>query len=94
MLAGIPLTVNSGAPPVSDVSGGTVRVKGAFTVVPSGNLKFGYDIIPDQRSLTLAYNYVYMSDVGLIGAQFPSPVSIRQSSFFAQGITLGFKEKF
>ncbi len=94
MLAGIPLTVSSGAPPVSDVSGGTVRVKAAFTVVPSGNLKFGYDIIPDQRSLTLAYNYLYMSDVGLIGAQFPSPVSIRQSSFFAQGVTLGFKEKF
>jgi hypothetical protein len=64
--------------------------------VPNGTLKIGYDIIPDQRSLTLAYNYLYMSQVGLIGYQFPSPGSptIRQSSFLAQGITVGYKEKF
>jgi hypothetical protein len=38
-----------------------------------------------------------MSQVGLIGSQFPSRGSlpgIRQSSFFAQGITFGYKEKF
>ena len=63
-------------------------------MVPSGNLKFGYDIIPDQRSVTLAYNYLYMSDVGLIATQLPSPAITRQGSYFAQGITLGFKEKF
>jgi hypothetical protein len=93
-LAGIPLGVNAGLPTFTQTSGPTVRVKAAFTVVPSGNLKFGYDIIPDQRSLTLSYNYLYMSDVGLIAAQFPSPVSIRQSSYFMQGITLGYREKF
>jgi len=63
--------------------------------VPNGTFKIGYDI-SDQRSLTLADNYLYMSQVGLIGYQFPSPgsPSIRQSSYFAQGITLGYKEKF
>jgi hypothetical protein len=34
-----------------------------------------------------------MSQVGLIAVQSPSPV-IRQSSFFAQGITFGYKQKF
>jgi Putative beta barrel porin-7 (BBP7) len=93
-LAGIPLVVNSGAPLVTGTSGGSVRVKGAFAFVPSGTIKIGYDIIPDQRSLTLAYQYLYMSDVGLIADQFPLAVGVRQSSFFAQGVTLGFKEKF
>jgi hypothetical protein len=93
-LAGIPITVNNGAPLVTSVSSGSVRVKGAFAFVPSGTLKFGYDIIPGQRSLTLAYTYLYMSDVGLIADQFPNAVGTRQSSFFAQGVTLGFKEKF
>jgi Putative beta barrel porin-7 (BBP7) len=93
-LAGIPLAVNAGTGSVTGVSGGTANVKAAFTVVPSGNLKFGYDIIPDQRSVTLAYNYLYMSDVGLIATQLPSPAIIRQGSYFMQGITLGFKEKF
>jgi Putative beta barrel porin-7 (BBP7) len=94
LLAGIPLAVNSGAGSVTGVSGGTANVKAAFTVVPSGNLKFGYDIIPDQRSVTLAYNYLYMSDVGLIATQLPSAAITRQGAYFAQGITLGFKEKF
>jgi len=62
--------------------------------VPSGTLQFGYDIIPDQRSLTLAYTYLFMGNVGMISDQFPNPVGVRQSSLFAQGVTLGFKEKF
>jgi hypothetical protein len=94
-LAGIPLQVSNGAPPVTGTGHSTVDIKAAFTVVPNGTFKIGYDI-SDQRSLTLAYNYLYMSQVGLIGYQFPSPgsPSIRQSSYFAQGITLGYKEKF
>jgi hypothetical protein len=92
-LAGIPLTVNTGAPPVTGDNRVTLRVKGTFTVVPSGTLKIGYDIIPDERSVTLAYNYLYMSKVGLIADPFPLP-GIKQSSFFAQGITVGYKEKF
>jgi hypothetical protein len=35
-----------------------------------------------------------MGNVGMISDQFPNPVGIRQSNFFAQGVTLGFKEKF
>jgi Putative beta barrel porin-7 (BBP7) len=93
-LAGIPLVGNNGGTPVTGVDRKiNVDIKGAFTVVPSGTLKIGYDIIPDERSLTLAYNYLYMSQVGLIAVQSPSPV-IRQSSFFAQGITFGYKQKF
>ncbi len=94
LLAGIPLTVNSGGPLVTSVSSGSVRVRGGFAYVPSGTLKFGYDIIPDQRSLTLAYTYLFMGNVGMISDQFPNPVGIRQSSLFVQGVTLGFKEKF
>jgi hypothetical protein len=93
-LAGIPLVVNNGGAPITGVERKiNVDIKGAFTVVPSGTLKIGYDIIPDQRSLTVAYNYLYLSQVGLIAAQSPSP-GIKQSGFFAQGITFGYKEKF
>jgi hypothetical protein len=35
-----------------------------------------------------------MGNVGMISDQFPNPVGTRQSSLFAQGVTLGFKEKF
>jgi hypothetical protein len=95
-LAGIPLQVNNGDSSITGTGHSTFNIKAAFTVVPNGTLKIGYDIIPDRRSVTLAYNYLYMSQVGLIGYQFPSPgsPSIRQSSFFAQGITFGYKEKF
>jgi len=62
--------------------------------LPSGNIKVGYDIIDDVLSLTLAYNYLYMSNVGRVGEQFASPSDIRQSNLFAQGVTLGVKAKF
>ena len=61
--------------------------------MPSGTIKVGYDINP-MLSLTLAYNYLYMSNVGRVGDQITSPSDIKQSSFFAQGITLGVKELF
>jgi hypothetical protein len=93
-LAGIPLMVNAGLPPSSGTLSGSLRWKGAFTVVPSGQLKIGYDIIPEQRSLTLAYNYLYMAAVGMVQEQYSWPVSTKQASFFAQGITLGYKERF
>ncbi len=92
-LAGIPLVVSTGATSTGH-SGDVVHVKGTFTIVPSGTLKFGYDLIPNERSLTLAYNYLYMSNVGLIGDEFPSAIGTKQSGFFAQGITLGLKQKF
>jgi len=60
----------------------------------SPNIKVGYDVIDDMLSLTLAYNYLYMSNVGRVGDQITSPFDIRQSSFFAQGITFGVKAKF
>ncbi len=101
-LAGIPLMVNGG-PPVTGI-GGTPsfglfaqgnRSKTAFAVVPSGTITFGYDIIPDMLSLTFAYNYIYLSSVGRVGDQVTSsPSDIKQSSFFAQGITLGAKAQF
>lgn len=94
LLAGFILPVNSGAPVVNGESPGTIRFRGAFTVVPSGTLKIGYDIIPGERSVTVAYNYLYMSDVGLIAEQSPLPFGVRQSSFLAQGITFGLKERF
>jgi hypothetical protein len=99
-LAGIPLAVNGGAPVTG--AGGPVpfglfaqgdRSKTVFAVVPSGFIKGGYDI-NDMLSLTIAYNYLYMSNVGRVGDQFASPTDIRQSSFFAQGITFGAKAKF
>jgi Putative beta barrel porin-7 (BBP7) len=100
-LAGIPLTVNAGTPPVTGAGAGPSfglfaqgdRSKTVFAVLPSGNIKVGYDIIGDMLSLTLAYNYLYMSSVGRVGDQIASS-DIRQSSFFAQGVTLGVKAKF
>ena len=69
------------------------RSKTAFAVVPSGTITVGYDIT-DMWSLNLAYNYIYLSSVGRVGDQITSPADIRQSSFFAQGITLGAKAQF
>jgi hypothetical protein len=99
-LAGIPLSVNAGAPAVTGIAGGppsfglfaqASRSKTALVVVPSGTITLGYDVIPDMPSLTLAYNYLYLSSVGRVGDQIMSPSGIGQSSFFAQGITLGAK---
>lgn len=100
-LAGIPLTVTSGAPPVTSAGGPASfglfaqggRNKTMFAVVPNGTIKAGYDI-DEKLSLTVAYNYLYMSSVGRVGDQIASPSDIRQSSFFAQGITFGAKAKF
>jgi len=98
-LAGIPLSVNGGAP-VTGIPGGPPsfglfaqgsRSKTALVVVPSGTITLGYDVIPDMLSLTVAYNYLYLSSVGRVGDQITSPSDIRQSSFFAQGITFGAK---
>lgn len=50
--------------------------------------------ITDTWSLILAYNYIYLSSVGRVGDQVTSPADIRQSGFFAQGITLGAKAQF
>lgn len=64
-----------------------------FAVVPSGTNTGGYDITPDV-SLTVAYNYLYMSSGGRIGDQIASPADMRQSSFFLQGITVGTKMRY
>jgi hypothetical protein len=61
--------------------------------VPSGTITVGYDFT-DTWSLILAYNYIYLSGVGRVGDQVTSPADIRQSGFFAQGITLGAKAQF
>jgi len=100
-LAGIPLTVNAGTPLVNGTGGPPSfgrfaqgdRIKTVFAVVPSGTITLGYDIT-DVWSLVLAYNYIYLSSVGRIGDQITSPADIRQSGFFAQGITLGAKAQF
>jgi hypothetical protein len=100
-LAGIPITVAAPGAPVTGTAGALPfglfgqgnRDKTVFAVVPSGNIKVGYDIT-DMLSLTLAYNYLYMSSVGRVGDQIASPTDIRQSGFFAQGITAGVKAKF
>ena len=103
LLAGIPLTViNPGAPATIGAGGAPAfgvfaqgdRNKTTFAVLPSGNIKLGYDVIDDVLSLTLAYNYLYMSNVGRVGEQITSPSDIRQSNLFAQGVTLGVKAKF
>jgi Putative beta barrel porin-7 (BBP7) len=101
-VAGIPLTVTAGGPPVTGIASGPVpfglfaqgnRSKTVFAFVPSGTIKAGYDI-NEMLSLTLAYNYLYMSHVGRVGDQIASPADIRQSGLFAQGITAGVKAKF
>jgi hypothetical protein len=100
-LAGIPITVNAGTPLVTETGGPPAfglfaqgdRIKTVFAVVPSGTITLGYDFT-DTWSLILAYNYIYLSSVGRVGDQVTSPADIRQSGFFAQGITLGAKAQF
>ena len=86
---GVRLFPQRAAPP-SQAGAGT---KAVFAVVPSGTITVGYDIT-DVWSLTLAYNYIDLSSVGRVGDQITSPADIRQSGFFAQGITLGAKAQF
>jgi hypothetical protein len=101
ILAGIPITVAAAGPPATGFSGPLPfglfgqgdRSKTVFAVVPNGNIKGGYDVT-DMLSLTVAYNYRYMSNVGRVADQIASPTDIRQSNFFAQGITFGVKAKF
>ena len=100
-IAGIPIEIAGGAP----VAGRTAtpipfglfaqggRDKTVLAVVPSGTIKAGYDV-NEMLSLTLAYNYVYMSSVGRVGDQIASPTDIKQTGLFMQGITLGAKAKF
>jgi len=100
-LAGIPQTVNAGTPLVTGTGGPPAfglfaqgdRIKTVFAVVPSGTITLGYDFT-DTWSLILAYNYIYLSSVGRVGDQITAPNDIRQSSFFAQGITFGVKAQF
>ncbi len=101
-VAGIPLTVTSGGPAVTTSANAPLpfglfaqgdRSKTVFAFVPSGSIKAGYDI-NDMLSVTLAYNYLYMSSVGRVGDQIASPSDIRQSGFLAQGLTAGVKAKF
>jgi hypothetical protein len=101
-LAGIPLIIATGAPNVTSSAGVPVsfglfgqgeRNKTVFAVVPNGSIKAGYDVT-DTMSLTVAYNYLYMSQVGRVADQVASPTDIRQSGLFAQGITFGAKVKF
>jgi hypothetical protein len=102
LLAGIPLAVNGGTPvtgipanaPVFGLFTQGDRLTARFAVVPSGTIKVGYDFIPNVLSLTLAYYYLYLSSVGRVADQINSPGGVAQSSFFAQGITLGVKGKF
>jgi hypothetical protein len=70
------------------------RSRVTFAAVPSGNIKAGYDVIPNLLSLTVAYNYLYMSNVGRVADQVITPNDIKQSGFFAQGITVGAKVRF
>ena len=101
LLAGMPLLAPTGGAPVAGTGGPSFglfaqfdRSKVVFAAVPSGDIKFGYDVIPDTLSVTLAYNYFFASSLGRVGDQIASPNDIRQSSFFAQGITVGAKAKF
>ena len=55
-----------------------------FAVVPTGNIKVGYDIT-DMLSLTLAYNYCISSSVGRTAGRIASPADIRQSVFSRRG---------
>ena len=101
LLAGIPITVVAPGAPVTGSSGALPfglfgqgdRNRTVFAFAPSGNIKAGYDVT-DMLSLTVAYNYLYMSNVGRVADQIASPTDIRQSSLFAQGVTFGVKAKF
>jgi hypothetical protein len=92
-LPNTPATGVPGGPPLFGLFAQGGRSKTVFAVVPSGTITVGYDLT-DMWSLYLAYNYIYLSSVGRVGDQITAPSDIRQSSFFAQGITFGVKAQF
>jgi hypothetical protein len=92
-LPNTPATGVPGGPPLFGLFAQGGRTKTVFAVVPSGTITVGYDIT-DMWSLYLAYNYLYLSSVGRVGDQITAPADIKQSGFFAQGITFGVKAQF
>jgi len=99
-LAGIPLTVPSGAPAVNTAT--TSRTPGGlfaqaqysktvFAVMPSAVLRFGYDVIPEVLTLGVGYTVFGLTSVVRPGNQANNinPGNLAQSTFWAQGATLG-----
>jgi len=95
MLAGIPLAGSTGAPPVTTTttstsgngligpSGSTSRT--VFAVVPSGELRLGYELMPGVLSVMAGFSFLYLSNV-------VSPTG--QTDFFVYGADLGMKVRF
>ena len=101
--AGISLNVTSGPPVVttttaaagallqrSNLGGGSKTVLAAL---PSAALTAGYEIVPNSVSLTLGYSAYYLSNAALAAPQAGSQ-GVKQSGFWAQGITFGVEAQF
>jgi Putative beta barrel porin-7 (BBP7) len=98
---GIPLRVATGPPVVTTITApGTIlqqvytgsRSKTVFAALPSLALTGGYEIVPNSVSLTLGYSAYYLTDAALAAAQGGS--QLKQSAFWAQGVTLGVRGVF
>ncbi len=100
--AGISLNVASGSPRVTtSVTPGALLQqsntgsgsKTVFAALPSAELIAGYEIAPDSVSLTLGYSVFFVSNTALAAAQTASQ-GVKQSGFWAQGVTFGVKARF
>jgi hypothetical protein len=107
LLAGIPLNVAAGNTSVittsSSIAGSGILSRpntvGTHTLyvlaaVPSGSIKFGYDLVPNVASVWLGYDGMFISSVARAATQADSAGAVHQSSFWAQGADLGMKVRF
>jgi len=87
LIAGIPLTIPTGAPAVTTTTSGHSvgglfaqptnighYSRNVFAVVPEGNLKVGYQISERLRA-TVGYSFFYMSDVARPGEQIDRAIN-------------------
>ena len=109
MLAGIPLTVATGAPPVTTTTTSSTaagifaspansgsHTRTVFAVIPSGKFKLNYDVLPNFLTLSLGYDVFWISDVLRASNQLSGAgvPGYQQSSLLAQGMTVSAKVKF
>jgi hypothetical protein len=109
MLAGIPLNIATGVPPVTASSNvappsglfaqpaniGT-HSSTVFALMPSSSVRFGYDLMRKRLSAFIGYRILYLSAVAQTSqaASTPSAVSFAQTGYWWQGVNFGVRAQF
>lgn len=109
LLAGIPLTTATGAPPVTATTSTTpqsglfaqpanigTHSRTVFAMMPVSSARFGYDLIPKRLSAFIGYRIYYLSAVAQTSqaASTSGAVSFSQTGYWWQGVNFGVRAQF